>query len=179
MPPPPKSTEEEASNGQWQGPLVMLQPVLTIALALWVNFIFGNMLTLFSASWHMNMWAPVVRMCAEKLKDCVFEGRWSASLHTHTWPKSLHLPSLCTGEQASATLPRCGVMSCSTYIFQCLHQSIANTVPFNLALLLLILTEKLNGVFVLCCQRWHICHHLSPTLEKVQRMKRDRTHTVA
>lgn len=31
-------------------------------------------------------------------------------------------------------------------VFNCLHQSIPNTAPFNLALLLLILTKKLNVV---------------------------------
>lgn len=147
MPPPPMSTKEGASNGQWQGPLVMLQPVLIIALVVWVKFIFGYVLSLFSA--------PVVRMCAEQLKDCVFEWRCFASLAS-AWQPDTYL-TLChplTAEECHACLVQHHVVF-NLYVSECLHQGMPNTVPFNLALLLLILTKKLNVVFVLCCQRWH------------------------
>lgn len=140
MPPPPMSTGAEASNGQWQWPLVRLQPVLIIALVLWVKFIYGYVLSLFFAFSHKTR---ELLLCVEQLKDCAFGWRCSASLASATWGPDTYMTNV---PPSPLTVRRPCVL--------CL-ESISSAVPFNLALLLLEMTKKLTVVFVVCCQRWH------------------------
>lgn len=156
MPPPPMSTEEEASNGQWQGPVVMLQPVLIIALERWVKFIFAYVLSLISASWHRT-WELLLSECVQKSwRTVCLNGVCVFIFSVVAW----RMPDGSSSSSpdfvpSSNSRRRRRHLVFNLYVSECLHLSIPNTLPSNVALLLLILTKMLNVVFVLCCQRWH------------------------
>lgn len=131
MPPPPMSTEEEASNGQWQGPLVMLQPALLIAFSIVSEDHIWLCVVLILCILTQKMWAPVV---------CLNGG--ALQRHTRKVPPSpltLWRPSTADERHACTVQHR---VVFALYISESLHPSLPNTVPFNVALLLLILTKK-------------------------------------